>query len=112
MLPAAVASNGATAVAYSPDASTVAVGADDGSVFLYDVKAGKLLRSLDGHIGAPITALAFNPKGNLLATGGRDSTVQLWNAKNGKKQAVLHGQEQAVLSLAFSGDGVHPARRG
>ena len=102
---AAGSENGATAVAYSSDGSTVAVAAVDGAVFLYNVKTGKLLRTLEGHVGASVTTVAFSPKGDLLATGGRDSTVQVWSTKDGKRAAVLHGQEQAVRSLAFSGDG-------
>jgi WD40 repeat protein/methionine-rich copper-binding protein CopC len=97
--------NGVTAVAYSSDESTVAVGAVDGAVFIYNVKTGRLLHTLEGHLGAPVTTVAFSSKGDLVATGGRDSTVQVWSTTNGKRVAVLHGQEQAVRSLAFSRDG-------
>ena len=96
--------NGVTAVAYSSDGSTVAVGGVDGAVFLYNVKTGKLLRTLKGHMGAPVTTVAFSSKGDLVATGGRDSTVQVWSTKDGKREAMLHGQEQAVRSVAFSPD--------
>ncbi|MGB7979561.1 MAG: DUF4082 domain-containing protein [Candidatus Nanopelagicales bacterium] len=101
---AADAANAATAVAYSPNGSIAAVGADDGAVFLYRAKTGNLVRTLTGHMG-PVSSLAFSPKGDILATGSRDSTVLVWRVKNGKQLRVLHGQEQAVRSLAFDAEG-------
>jgi WD repeat-containing protein 61 len=47
-------------VAYSPDGATLACGAADGGVALFDVATGGLLHSLAGH-HKPVRSLAFTP---------------------------------------------------
>src|SRR5439155_21208691 len=59
-LPAAV-----QAVAFSPDAQTVAVGLADGGLKLVKAADGKEVKGLAGHKGA-VTAVAFTPNGDLL----------------------------------------------
>lgn len=47
-------------VAYSPDGRLLAAGTTDGGVAVFDVAAGKLLRTLEGHL-KPVRSLAFTP---------------------------------------------------
>jgi len=61
------------AVAWSPDGGTVAAGAGDGAVRLWDADSGALRAALPGHGGA-CAAVAFAPDGRL-ATGGTDKRV-------------------------------------
>jgi WD40 repeat protein len=58
----------------------LASGSKDTLIKLWDVRAGKLLRTLAGHAGR-VESLAFSPNGKLLATGGGggDSAVKLWD---------------------------------
>lgn len=71
----------ASAVAFSPDGSLVAVGSV-GEVRVYDAKDGSKKATLSGHQG-PVFAIAFKPDGSQIATGGFDGKVRLFDAKTG-----------------------------
>lgn len=62
--------------AVSPDGATIALWHQH-RVTLWSAADGKLLRTLEGHLGE-VEAAAFSPDGKLLATGSRDTTVLLW----------------------------------
>jgi WD40 repeat protein len=42
----------------------------------------------------------------LLASGYKDKTIKLWNTMYGKYVVTLYGHNGAVLSVAFSNDGL------
>jgi len=70
-------------VAFSPDRKLIAKSEresvqDEGSVDLYEISTGKLLRTIKGHKGL-IESIAFSPDGKRLATGSWDSTVLVWD---------------------------------
>ncbi len=72
------------AVAFSPDGKTLASGAGEGEVILWDLAGGQELMRLDDHRGI-IFALAFSPDGKILAAGGhgtdgKSAEVTLWYA--------------------------------
>lgn len=107
------------ALAYSPNGTTLAIGAftrdwpseggnqaeRPGEVLLWDLRAGKELRRLRGHVGG-VDALAFTPDGKTLATsGGFDKSVILWDAVEGTQRATLTGHAEPIRSLAMTTDG-------
>ncbi len=65
------------ALAFSPDGRFLAVGGMDSRVYLWDLRAGKLLRTLTFSM-APVEALAFSPDGQWLAVGNRDGRIRLY----------------------------------
>lgn len=69
-----------TAVAFSPDGNTVALGTT-GLVKVY-ARDGRKLFELSGHPG-PVYAVDFKPDGSTIATGGSDGAVRLFDAKSG-----------------------------
>lgn len=69
-----------TAVAFSPDGNTVALGTT-GLVKVY-ARDGRKLFELSGHPG-PVYAVQFKPDGSTIATGGSDGAVRLFDAKTG-----------------------------
>jgi WD40 repeat protein/serine/threonine protein kinase/tetratricopeptide (TPR) repeat protein len=94
-------------VAFSPDGKTLALASRQGSVQLWDVAEGKLLRALKGHSSA-VVAVAFSPDGRTLVSGGTDQTVRLWNVETRRELMQLDPgsiELSQVWTLAFSPDG-------
>ncbi len=90
----------ATALAFSPDGTVLAVG--DRELRLWDVSSGRLLRSqkLAGQIGV----LAYSPNGKVLAVAGMFGFVSLWDSGLERELVKLPGHRGAVPALAFSPD--------
>ncbi|OAM89250.1 serine/threonine-protein kinase [Termitidicoccus mucosus] len=88
---------------WSPDGTTLAVGCNDGGVYLWDAATGEQLRVLDAHRNR-VTHFAFSPDGRLLATTSQDKKISLWDTAAGKRLVSYsnHGHEPV---LRFSRDG-------
>lgn len=65
-------------VAFSPDSTLLASGADDNTIKLWNVATGKELRVLTGHQGS-VRSLGFAPDGKMLASIATDGTIRLWD---------------------------------
>lgn len=100
------------AVALSPDRTVLAVGADDGSLRLWDVARPGLPSPFGppvARLPAAIYAAVFGPGGRLLAAAGADDRIRLWDTADPRRPRQdgppLTGPANAVYSLAFSRDG-------
>jgi WD40 repeat protein len=72
-----------SALAWSPDGSTIAVAGAAPEVTVYDAESGKQIAALTGH-SAGIYALAYSQDSKRLATGGFDGKVRVYDASGGK----------------------------
>ncbi|MFJ7192436.1 WD40 domain-containing protein [Streptomyces bacillaris] len=98
-----------TALALTPDGTTLALGRQDGRVDLWDARNGRRTTSFPAHSEDAVTALAFTPDGRRLAVA--TETVQLWT--NGPEprreaemtEAALTEEYDAISALAFSPSG-------
>jgi len=67
------------AAAFSPDAATLAVGQDNGTVLLWDVAANQQIGPPIQSGNGAVDAVAFSPDGTTLATSDSGGTIRLWN---------------------------------
>src|SRR5205085_1496820 len=94
---------GVRCLAFSPDNKLLASGGLDGVIKLWDVTAGRVVRTLAGHKNW-VDTLAFSPKGEWLASAGLDGDVKIWDVQSGAEVRTL--ETGAVIeSVAFSPDG-------
>ena len=91
-------------VAYSPDGKRIACGATDGTVGVFDVKTGKCVHTLAGHV-APVRDVAFAPDGKTLYTACDDGYAHVYDAQNKSLIESLSGHKSWVLSVTASPDG-------
>ena len=88
----------------SPDGRTAALGNDDGSVRLLDLRSGRV-RVLASEGLSPLPSLAFSPDGRTLASRGEGTSAILWDVASGTERQTLPGSPGTASALAFSPDG-------
>ena len=82
-------------IAVSPDGSTVAVGREDGTVGLLDLRSGRE-RTTSGRHGAAVTSVTFSPDGTTLATTSDDGTSIVWDVASGAPGETFRGHARSV----------------
>lgn len=91
--------------ALAPDGGTIAVGAGENSVFLWNLaEPQSQARFLRGH-SSNVVSLAFSPDGSTLATGSWDSTIRVWDVASGELLGAPLENPGQVEDLVFSPDG-------
>jgi WD40 repeat protein/formylglycine-generating enzyme required for sulfatase activity/murein DD-endopeptidase MepM/ murein hydrolase activator NlpD/roadblock/LC7 domain-containing protein len=88
-----------TVTAFSPDSNLIAIGGDDNTVKLWNVRNHREVATLKGHSGY-ITSIAFSADGSLLASGSEDGTVLLWDMKPYKKRQPDSMAPSTVIELS------------
>jgi eukaryotic-like serine/threonine-protein kinase len=92
------------ALAFSPDGKTLLSGSGDGTINLWDLKTGHVLKTFKGH--TEFVRGVFSPDGSRIASASGDKTVKLWDVKSGNKLFTSRYLSYMVTSVAFSpGDG-------
>ncbi|MEZ2229879.1 MAG: trypsin-like peptidase domain-containing protein [Microcoleus sp.] len=82
----------------------LASGSKDGSIKLWDLASGQLIRTISGK-NLSVLSVAFSPDGKSLAAGNGNGTIGLWNVGNGQLIRRLSGHTDGVWSVAISRDG-------
>ncbi len=94
-----------SSAAFSPDGtSIVSAGSDRTTLHLWDVTAGTIRQTLEGH-SAVVNSAVFSPDGAAIVSASNDMTLRLWDVATGTLRHTLKGHTKAVSSAAFSPDG-------
>jgi WD40 repeat protein len=92
------------AISFSPDGSSLAVPAENGTLRLIAVASGKARRQWESSSDQGV-AVAFSPDGKLLASGGDGGTIRFWDPGTGKELRRMVDCGVPVSSLVFARDG-------
>jgi WD40 repeat protein/HEAT repeat protein len=76
----------------------------DLDLHLWDLREGKELRKLSGHLGE-VFCIAISADGKLALSGGKDRVIRLWEIETGREINRLVGHTNTVNSVAFTPDG-------
>jgi eukaryotic-like serine/threonine-protein kinase len=93
--------------AASPDERLLALGRDDGTIDVWDVRAARVLQPLSGHDLA-VFGLAFvsGPSGERLVSVGGDGLIKIWDPEaGGQPLFTLVSRAGAVYAVAVRPDG-------
>ncbi|OAY27418.1 topless-related protein 1 isoform X2 [Manihot esculenta] len=105
----------ATYLAFHPqDNNIIAVGMDDSTVHIYNVRVDEVKSKLKGH-SKRITGLAFSHVLNMLVSSGADAQIIVWNSDNWERQKSISlqipaGKTPAAMSntqVQFQQDQIH-----
>ena len=94
-----------SALAFSPDGSRLAIGAEDGTSSVWSVDTKQELVSYDGPTAA-ITSIAFMPDGDSVLTASDDGVARIWRAVGVERSFQLVPLPGAPAQLAFAGGAV------
>jgi WD40 repeat protein len=93
-----------SAVAVSPDGTTIVSGSEDHTVRVWAAQSLSELAVLEGH-SSLVWDVAFSPDGRRFVSGGCDRTARVWDAATGHELLCFRGHGESVTSVAFSPDG-------
>ena len=101
---------GRSAPGSSPDGRSVALGGEDGSVAILDLRTGER-RTLAGRHEDRVHGLAFSADGRTLATRSDDGRVLVWDLRSGEVRETLTGHTGAITDLVVERRRAHALHR-
>lgn len=79
--------------AVSPIRNLLAIGDDDGNIYIREIDTGKGVMKIEAHDDS-IYSIAFSADGLYIASSGKDCNIKLWDLESGE---LLHYFEETVV---------------
>ncbi len=90
---------------FSSDGTTLAIGNQDGSIFLWDVATGQQQGTFIGHTDA-ISEISFSPDGQTFASTSLDGSIHLWDVATRQQKQAIAGYKKTDWHVFFYPDGL------
>jgi len=87
-------------VCFSPDGKLLATAAADKFVKVFEVPAGKFVKSFEGHTHH-VLDVGWTNDGKKLASAGADNIIKVWDYEKGEKVRDIPGGTKQVTRLLF-----------
>ncbi len=88
----------------SADGRRVLTGGKDGTVKLWEVDTGVVIRTFEGHSGA-VKAVALSPDGRTAISGDKNGQIRFWDVETGRVIDSPSTHASSVTDIEFSPDG-------
>lgn len=92
-----------TALAFSPDGTILASGAEDATLAFWEVATGQVLWNSSPH-WAGLKKVVFSADGTMLLSASADTKARSWRATGGKNLGTFEGHIGSVNSVAFGAE--------
>lgn len=92
-------------LAVSADSKFLASGSSDGTIKIWDINTGRIIRTLELVDKTGIRCVAFSPDGESLLAVDGERYLTLWNYKTGSIRGRYYGYRLPLRAAAFSPDG-------
>jgi len=76
----------------------------DGMIRTFDLKTGKMLKSINAGQMETWT-IAYHPKSDILISGTHTGKINVWDMKSGEKQSTMDSEGKFTMSVTYSPDG-------
>ncbi|KIW15690.1 hypothetical protein PV08_05740 [Exophiala spinifera] len=98
-------SNYVYSLAFSPKGNMLVSGSYDEAVFLWDVRAGRVMRKLPAH-SDPVRGVDFLRDGTMVCSCSSDGLIRIWDASTGQCLKTLVDEDRkSVSSVRFTPNG-------
>ena len=88
-------------MAFSPDGKVIAYPTMEGEVKIFDLEAGKEIKTLKASEKMSV-CVAYSPDGKYLACGNKDGFFKVWNTSDYSEKWNIEAHNRPVLSIQFS----------
>lgn len=92
-------------MAFSADDRHFLLRSYGGTVRVWEISSGRIIRQFDDFGADPLTIWMFSPDGRLLVNGQKDGALRFWDTMTGKEVKRIPGPGRQVGALAFAPDG-------